>query len=176
MKRLVAILRDSRGAAAVEMALVIPILLVLTFGPLELGNYFMSEHALIKGVRDGATFAAHQDVSNYDCSGGAGGPYAIADPLRTSIENVVRGGQLTTGNDRLPNWSSADTTFQATYSCFRQSADGTALSGIYQLNDGNVPVVTVTATLPYQWAVGNVVVPAVGYKLNATQQATVLGI
>ncbi|MBV9527438.1 TadE/TadG family type IV pilus assembly protein [Sphingomonas sp.] len=172
MRALIALLPDQRGAAAVEMAMVIPILLVLTFGPIELGNYFMSEHALIKGVRDGATFAAHQDASNYDCTA----PGSVSNTLKASVEDVVRGGQLTTGNDRLPNWDSAQTTFTVTFSCVTQAADGTGLSGMYKLNGGNVPVVTVTASLPYRWAVGNVVFPASGLKVNASEQATVLGI
>ena len=57
MCRRICLARDSRGAAAAEMALVLPLLLVILFGSLELGNYFMNEHTLIKAVRDGARFA-----------------------------------------------------------------------------------------------------------------------
>ena len=47
-------LHDTRANAAVEMALVAPLLLAILFGSVELGNYFMNEHELIKAVRDGA--------------------------------------------------------------------------------------------------------------------------
>src|SRR5215217_7313983 len=53
---------DVRGSAAAEMALVLPLLLALMFGSLELGDYFLSEHVLLKGVRDGAVYAARQDI------------------------------------------------------------------------------------------------------------------
>ena len=49
---------DRRGAAAAEMALVTPLLLVILFGAVELGNYFYNEHIVVKAVRDGARFAA----------------------------------------------------------------------------------------------------------------------
>ena len=53
MKNVSRLLRDKRGNAAVEMALVTPLLLLILFGSVELGNYFMDEHTLVKAVRDG---------------------------------------------------------------------------------------------------------------------------
>ena len=35
----------------------------LMFGAVELGNYFLNEHSLVKAVRDGARYAARQDFS-----------------------------------------------------------------------------------------------------------------
>jgi len=54
------LIRDESAAAAAELVLALPLLLVLIWGPIEIGNYFLDEHMLIKGVRDGATFLAHQ--------------------------------------------------------------------------------------------------------------------
>lgn len=166
-----ALIFDRHGNAAAEMALVLPLLLVLTLGPIELGNYFMSEHALVKGLRDGAIYAAHQDVSNYNCD--AQGP--VPTTVRDNTENVVRGGQLTTGNDRLPNWDSATTDFTVTFTCVTEATDGTPLSGMYTLNDGNVPIVTVSASLPYQAVVKNLGLATLNLTLSASQQATVQG-
>ena len=58
-----ALFRDCRGAAAAEMAMVLPLLLALMFGVTELGRYFWSEHVLLKGVwqcnrRDGGRVRA----------------------------------------------------------------------------------------------------------------------
>jgi hypothetical protein len=74
MGRLGLLSYDCRGAAAAEMALVLPLLLIILFGSLELGNYFMNEHTLVKAVRDGARFAGRQTFTNYtSCSGSPGG-------------------------------------------------------------------------------------------------------
>ena len=62
---------------------------------------------------------------------------------------MARTGQLTGGTDRLPRWTDASTTFAVTASCVT-TAGGTTLIGIYQANGGNVPVITLTADLPYQ--------------------------
>ena len=52
------ILGCNTGAAAAEMALVLPILIALMFGSFELGNYFLNQHVVTKAVRDGLRFEA----------------------------------------------------------------------------------------------------------------------
>ena len=72
MRQLFALIRKDRcGAAAAEMALVAPMLITLMFGSFELGNYFLSEHALAKAVRDGARYATRIAVTNYSCPSGS---------------------------------------------------------------------------------------------------------
>ena len=57
----------------------------------EIGNYFLDEHILVKAVRDGARFAARQNFSNYSaCTG------AVADPLLTDT--------LQRRKNRLSQW------------------------------------------------------------------------
>jgi hypothetical protein len=55
------------------------------------------------------------------------------------------------------------------------AAGGTTLSGIYTANFGNVPVVTITATLPY-----NSIMHGFGidrtFTMIATQRAAVMGV
>jgi len=160
---------DERAASATELALALPLLLVLIWAPLEIGNYFMSEHMLIKGVRDGATYAAHQDITNYNCTNNTIGGTVVAD-----TKNMVRSGQLTGGVDRLRNWGSA--TFNVSLNCVTQ-ANGTTLGGIYALNTGGlVPVITITATVPYSPILGNLGFRPATLSMNATQQAAVMGI
>jgi Flp pilus assembly protein TadG len=163
--------KDRRGTAAAEMALVLPILLALIWGALELGNYFRSEHVLIKGVRDGAVFAARQEITNYDCSG--------ANPtVPTAVVNnakaLVRTGQLSGGTDRLPRWADGSTTFAIAASCVT-TAGSTTLLGIYQVNGGKVPVITVTADLPYQPVAGILGLQISNLRVRAVQQAVVTG-
>lgn len=166
-------LRHCGGAAAAEMALVAPLLLGLLTGSVELGNYFLSEHILVKGVRDGAVYAARQNVvSNYDCSTGTPTvPTTVVD----NTEALVRTGQLSGGTDRLPNWTSGSTVFTITVSCVT-SAGGTTLGGMYYLNGGKVPVLTVTAQLPYKSLLSSFGFNAVNLQLNASEQAAATGV
>src|SRR3546814_9752890 len=81
--------RDRSGAAAAEMALVSPMLIILMFGSFELGNYFLDEHVVLKAVRDGARYAARQNFTTMPCSGT---PTADA-----AIKNLVRYGNIEIG-------------------------------------------------------------------------------
>ena len=71
MVRLPSALRDSRGVAAAEMALVTPLLAMIMFGAVELGKYFWDEHLVVKAVRDGARFASRQNFATMPCGGPA---------------------------------------------------------------------------------------------------------
>lgn len=162
------------GAAAAEMALVTPILLVLGFGSVELGNYFRSEHILLKGVRDGAVYAARQSVPvNYNCAAGTPTvPSGVLDQTKT----LVRKGSLTTtDSDLLPLWDDASTTFTITVSCVTAASDGTALSGVYLVNGGKVPVLTVSASLPYRSVLTAVGFRTTGLRIHAQEETAAYG-
>jgi len=168
MMRAAALIRNKNGAAAAEMALVTPLLLIIMCGAFELGNFFLDEHILVKGVRDGARFAARQNFSNYpSCSG------AVADPLLTNTRNVVKTGLPSGGTDRLPYW--AATTISVTMSC-ATTAGGQTMSGIYRGRTSGAPIVTVSATVPYTPVLRSFGFRGTGLNLNATQQAAVMGI
>ena len=96
--------RNERGAAATEMALVTPLLLILLVGGLEIGNYFMDEHRLVKAVRDGARYAARQDFTFFSaCNAAPTGTVA------TNTQTLVRTSLLANGTDQLANLSSGIT-------------------------------------------------------------------
>lgn len=50
--------RDERGAAAVEFALVLPLLILFTFGIIEFGRAYSAKIELTAAVREGARAAA----------------------------------------------------------------------------------------------------------------------
>lgn len=177
MNILAALRASSRGAAAAEMALVTPLLLVLMFGSVELGNYFYDEHKLVKAVRDGARYAARQRFANYSgCTG------ALADPFYTQTKTIVRKGSLNPADtDLLPNWDDTDTSFTVAMSCQTSldlgGGNSATPSGIYAGMITGAPTVTVTARLPYRPLIG----AAFGFSginafLNATQHAAVAGL
>ncbi|MFL6726988.1 MAG: TadE/TadG family type IV pilus assembly protein [Sphingomicrobium sp.] len=175
MRRFARLAGCRSGSAAVEMALVVPLLLALLFGSTELGNYFLDEHILVKAVRDGARYAGRQDFSNFSsCSGEPGG--TVAADTRT----LVMTGLLSGGSNRLANWTS--TTISVTSSC-TTTAGVQTLGGIYNGNRNSsgtligAPIVTVTATVPYTPLLASAFgFSGTGYNLYASQQAAVAGI
>jgi Flp pilus assembly protein TadG len=173
MKPMRHLARETSAAAAAEFALSFPLLLVLICGCVELGNYFMDEHRLVKAVRDGARYAARQDLTNFTgCSGTPGGT------VQADTRNVVKTGLASGGEDVLPLLASA--TIDVTVTC-TTTAGGTALSGFYAnvKNTGGTvvgaPIVTVDASVPYQSIVGNFGFPGYNLTLNARQEAAVMG-
>lgn len=171
--RVLALLLDRRGSAAAEMALVMPLLLVIMIGSVELGHFMYSEHILTKAVRDGARYAARQGFTNYDCSGETS--TAVRDNTRELVQTMLLSG----GDDRMVNW--AATTIQVTETC-KSTASGISstenMSGIYdELSLGGAPIVTVSATVPYSPVIGAPFgFSGGGLNLNARQEAAVMGI
>lgn len=167
MMRRRSILRDRQGSAAVEMALVTPLLLIILFGSVEVGNFFYNEHLLSKAVRDGARFAARQNFSYYTCSGAPTGT-VVADTRK-----IVKTGYLTppANSDRLYSWN--DSTITLDTRC-----DNTlGLTGIYRGKTTGAPIVTVSATVPYRPIARTLFgFSGVGVNLNATQRAAVTGL
>lgn len=172
------LLRETRAAAAAEMALVLPLLLILLFGSLELGNYFMDQHSLVKAVRDGARFAARQSFENYSgCTGAPGG--TVVDDTR----NLVMNGYLSGGAPLTPNISASDITLDV--SC-ESSVDGQDMLGIYRSRfggncdgvaaNGCAQIVTVVASVPYRPIVSAFGFTGIGMHLNASSEAAVTGI
>jgi len=174
MKRLHSqLIADRNGAAAAEMALVLPLLLVLTFASFDAGNYFLAEHVVQKAVRDAARFAARLPLADYpSCSVPSGGT------AEQQTQRVARSGDPTgAAGQRLAGWTS-DSMTTVTITCLITGsyvnkgiyADFPPVSGV----QGAVPVVTVSATVPYTPLFGYVFR---GLTLNASadSQAAVIG-
>ena len=160
--------RNTRGSAAVEMALVMPVLLALMFGSIELGNYFMNEHTLVKAVRDGARFAARQSFSTYTACTGQPGGNTVSD-----TKNLIINGYLSGGTAITPNIAASDIT--VTTRCDLSPAGQTML-GIYRNRATGAQIVTVTAAVNYRSVLGVMGFSGFGLKLNASSEAAVMGL
>lgn len=57
--------RRDDGAAAVEFALVLPLLLILVFGIIDFGRLMYTANTLTSAVREGARFASVQEVLDF---------------------------------------------------------------------------------------------------------------
>jgi Flp pilus assembly protein TadG len=151
-----------RGAAAAEMALVLPFLIVLLFGSVELGHYFYVEHQVVKGVRDGARYASRQPFSSISC------PSETVDgALETKIKEVTRTGRITGGTARVPGWTNDDISVDVTCAA--------VTTGIYRDEPG-APQVSVVANVAYNSLFGGLGVVDSTFRLNASQQAAVMGL
>ena len=151
------------GAAAAEMALVIPLLLTLMFGSFELGNFFLSEHVVEKGVRDAARYAARLPMTNYPaCS--------VSSGAEQKIQRVARTGRPDGTIVRLRGWT-ADNMVTVTMQC-----DTTGYyQGVYTGFPGGVPKITVSAAVPYPSLFGILGIGNPSLTLNAKSQAAVFG-
>lgn len=159
-------LRDDRGSAAVEMALVTPIFLVLMFGAYDLGNYFLSEHVVVKAVRDGARYASRRSFAEFTCS-------TVSTDVVDKTRNLARTGTIASGGTpRLSGWGSA-TTITVAASC--NTTNGAYNNGIYTGMATGVPIVTVTAVVPYTSLFKQFGITTTTINLNATSQSAVMG-
>ena len=164
---------DRDGTAAVEMALSLPILLVLILGCFDASNYFLAEHVVQKGVRDAARYAARLPLTSYpSCTVPSGGT------AEQQVQRVARSGDPSgAAGQRLAGWTNDNMT-TVTINCavagsFNNGGlykDFPTIGGV----PGAAPVVTVSATVPYM--------PLFGYlfrglSLNASaeSQAAVIG-
>lgn len=159
--------RDNASAAA-EMALILPLLVMLLFGGLEGGYYLWSEHKVIKAVRDGARFAGRQQFTVFDCGAGTITDSTVID----NIKNVTRTGTL--DEDAVPvvpGWDDNSTQVDIDVTC-----DASVTGGIYSAEAGGAPIVTVSATVPYPTLFGPIALGLNDTDLNASAQAAVMGL
>jgi Flp pilus assembly protein TadG len=161
------LIRNRSGAAAAEMALVAPLLLAVMFGAMELGYYFYSEHVVVKAVRDGARFASRASFASYDCSSPTNN---INATVKTQIQEITRTNQITAGGTaRLPGWTD-DTSVSVDMVPTATGTYGSIYAGL-----PCIPVVTVTATVPYTSLFSLLGFNTSGLQLQATSQTTVMG-
>lgn len=167
-------IRNQEGAAGAEMALMVPLLIILMFGSFEMGHFFWSEHKVVKAVRDGSRFAARQPFTKFAC-GQSGillgdGSNNLDTALIDNIKNLTRTGTVSgTGQVKIRGWTNTQVT--VTVSC-----PATAVStGIYK-GLTNAPRVTVAATVPYPSLFGALGFDASAINLNAQAQSPVMGI
>lgn len=155
---------DSNGSAAAEMALILPLLLMLVLGTLEAGNLMWSQHKVTKAVRDGARYAARQNIALLNCS-------TKDATVESNIKLLTRTGQLasTTATPKIVGWSDEGVT--VTVAC-----NASYTGGIYTTLTSGAPVVTVAASPDYRSLLGQLGLFNVGGKLRAEAKAAVTGI
>ena len=168
-------LADRSASAAAEMMLVMPILFVLMFTTFEGGHYMWTEHKALKGVRDGARFAARLPFEYYSCSNTSlvaptSPGSATAATRITQIKNLTRTGQLSGGSAKIPGWGATDDVV-VTVAC-----NGTYTQGLYANVTGGAPHVTVSTIVPYPAILGLLGFDTSGLGVRAQANAAVTGL
>lgn len=165
------LIKNDLATAGAEMALVAPMLIILMFGSFELGNYFLSEHVVVKAVRDGARYASRLPITSYTC------PATVDPTVDSQIRNVTRTGQVASGGTaRLQGWSDMTgtvPTVTVTLNC--TAISGGNYAGIYT-GRSDVPKVKVRATVDYNSLFNNLGFTSTTLKMNAESEVTVMGI
>ena len=166
--------RNEQGSAATEMALLLPLSILLLFGSVEAGYFFYTQHKVVKGVREGARYASRQNFGYYIC-----GNTALQDPtglptgstVTSAIKNVTRTGFPGGGTPRVVGWIDSEVT--VTVSCPPTGQEVTG--GIYN-GKTNAPQVNVSAVVDYPSLFGVLTPLDSTFRLRAKQQSAVMGI
>ncbi len=145
---------DRRGIAAVEFAIVLPFLMIMLFGIIEIGRALQHYHAVTKSVRDATRYLTRVDMT---CAGAGTGPLAnyLGDPSdEAAAKNLALFGStvLTPSSVyNLTHWTDP-TTISGTVNCVN---NGNQFAGVYN-GVANIPVITLTANVPFAFIWGSV--------------------
>jgi hypothetical protein len=134
--------RRTQGLAMVELAIVLPLVMLLIMATAEFGRAFWQYNTLTKTVRDGARHAASGGML------GSSGVVIVTPALRSQVQNLVVHGNLAgigpplidglnRGNVSLENPGGGDVLVRATYSYnpifgFVPDFDGSGWSPFYE--------------------------------------------
>ncbi|PAP96215.1 pilus assembly protein TadE [Mesorhizobium wenxiniae] len=135
--------REQRGTALVEMALIAPLMLILSAGVFEFGNMIHQKLLMEAGLSDAARFAARCNSQLYTKAGLAA--INCAD-IATNI--AVFGNAAGTGNARIVGWQKANVTvtIAASGSCHDAVVAGVTQ---YRATTAQVCIVRAAGTLAY---------------------------
>lgn len=131
--------KDRSGTAIVEMTIMAPVLISLALGVVEFGRALHHHHVINKAMRDAARFLARVPV---DCPTGPGTGSVTNSADIDTAKNLALNGAPTGGTPKVSYWTDpASITVQV------DCSDNA--SGAYR-GQAAIPIITVTATVPYQ--------------------------
>ncbi|MHB9470452.1 TadE/TadG family type IV pilus assembly protein [Mesorhizobium sp. LNJC398B00] len=140
--------RDRRGTALVEMALIAPVLLLLSAGVFEFGNLIHDKLLMEAGLSDAARFGARCNSKMYTDAG-----LAAINCADIAANIAVFGNAGGTGNPRISGWqksggasNNATVTIAAIADCHDAVVAGVTE---YRSTVAQVCIVRATASYPY---------------------------
>jgi len=165
-----------KGTAAVEFAIVLPLTLLLLFGVFEIGRLLTDFQTITKSVRDASRFLARVEMT---CpgTGPSTGPvqnYLVDVGKEAIAKNLVLGGTVVTptaaGDFLVKTWTDFSTV-AASVACV---ANAGQYEGVYT-NQALIPVVTVTATVPFNFLWGTIFINRASLSMIITHSEVHVG-
>ena len=146
---------DRRGIAAVEFAIILPFLMIMLFGIIEIGRALQHYHAVTKSMRDATRYLTRVEMT---CAGAGTGP--LANYLGKAIDEtnaklLALSGSIVdppaASDYVLADWTDP-TTISGTVNCVPNVIP---YAGVYN-GVANIPVITLTANVPFAFIWGSV--------------------
>ncbi len=162
-KGLRALWRDRDGAAAVEFAFILPILLLLMIGAIELGRGLHDFHVVNESVRDAAHYLSRVPVT-CPVGGGLGSVDDLNDETRAKAL-AMRGSVDSSAPYLLGYWDNAGT-IDITVPCI---ANAGAFAGLYG-GESEVEVVELAANVPFTFMFGQFISPDANITLRISHK------
>lgn len=160
--------RDRSGASAAELALVLPFLLFMLVGAIEIGRLLHDYQVVSKGVRDSARYLARQD---WNCGSAGAAVGTFSDTFQVTVaKHLALTGQIDVGGVAgksltasppaadlsLGYWSDPNSITVEIDCVNRTNAaiTGGAFQGAYLESGDYVPIVRVEADVPFTMLFG----------------------
>lgn len=158
-------LTGNRGSAGAEFSLVLPLLLTVVFGSIEIGRLLHDFHVINKSVRDGTRFLSRVPVT---CNSLGPGSFTNAADL-TTAKNLTLTGTVDTpsvpGDYLLAYWDDTSTiTFQV------QCVANASYEGAF-LGRPFIPAITGTAVVPFSFIFGSMVTSGSSITITANHKS-----
>ncbi|MDX8496392.1 pilus assembly protein [Mesorhizobium sp. VK22B] len=137
--------RDERGTVLVEMAIVAPLMFVLSAGVFEFGNIIHDKLLMEAGLTDAARFAARCNSQLYTNAG-----LAAIDCADLAKKIAVFGNVAGTAPARLYGWTKSDVTISiADPATCKNAVDPATGTVLYLSTTSQVCIVTASGTYAY---------------------------
>jgi Flp pilus assembly protein TadG len=99
--------RARRGTASVEFVMVLPIILVLLYGTIDIGRLLVDYHVVSKSIRDATRYLTRKDgaLFTFDCTNGNVTSTATPNPLTQAMMLSMTGSIDGSTAFLLPYWN-----------------------------------------------------------------------
>jgi Flp pilus assembly protein TadG len=153
------VLRGTEGSQLLELALSLPILLVLAVGAMDFGQAWNTKQKLANAVREGARIGASaptQDYYSSSCSSPSASSPCTVQAVADSVKQYMVGASLN-ASCITPNSPSSSTGYTWTYTCTNGISMTVNRPYTFTVTGGALVMGTqVSLTYPYTWSLNNV--------------------
>jgi len=144
--------RDERGAALVEFAIILPMMLLIFAVIIEGSRMMISFQAAISGVRDATRYLSR--VAPVDICSSGGSVAGYSNQLQTIVSQGISGNSVfptsVTVNFVTPSFSCVAGTYRISPAGVAQVTANVTITfpfaGLFTLNGGNLPQITTNVT------------------------------